>query len=467
MKWSRLSCVLFASAFALGACGSSDSSALDAGGTGPEPAVECEGADVVALQGSQRMVFSQLAIGSKDDGFDLDGDGEPDNKFAGVSSLTTQPIADAFADFSLVLPMEFFDFDDVGEDECVKFAIYQGAYRLDTDGDGKDTARDDGDCNDLLSAVGPGSPEVAGNGIDDDCDGLADETEEIVDTVLVVTPSSDVADADSDGVTLADGDCDDTNDTIFPGTAEICGDGLDNNCDGVADWTVGAAEPNCSPFDSDLDPITLTPESFDANGAPQIAFKSGTVRMVDGVLRLSSGPSVFALVLPLVEGVELELRITGTTIEADLVMGPGGWTLQNGRLGGVLDTYTMDQIRGLDVEQIGLRPQDSLADAMYANVLGILLGLRKADAESPGAGCLTPDIDVDGDGLEAFCDTTPDDEPFLVDRCVDGDGTVIEDTPGFECGVSLDGNGERRFVDGVSIAITFETVPAELPTMLN
>ncbi len=420
--------MVFASVFALGACGGSDDNPAEADAApGLEPAAECEGDSVVALQGTQRMVFSGLAIGTKDDGFDLNGDDEPDNKFAGVASLAAEPIAEAFADFSLVLPMEFFDFPEVGEDDCVKFAIYQGEYRLDGDGDNKDTARDEGDCNDLLAAVAPGLPEIAGNGIDDDCDGLADETEEDVKGTIVVTPSDDVADTDQDGVTLADGDCDDTNELIFPGNAETCGDGLDNNCDGVADWTVGAAEAHCSPFDSDLDPLNVTPESFGDGGEPQIAFKSGTVTMVDGVLRLKSGPSLFALTLPIVDGVELELRITGTTIEADLVEGPDGWTL---------------------------------------HVLGVLLGLRKAEAGTPGEGCLTPDIDVDGDGLEAFCDTTPEDEPFLIDRCVDGDGTVVLDE-GTECSSALDADGNRRFVDGVSIAITFETVPADLPTTLN
>ncbi len=459
MNRYRLCCLVFTSALAFGACGNSDKdpeqSTPDAG-SNLEPAAECEGDSVVPFGGQQQMVFSGLSIGTAQDGFDLNGDGEPDNKFAGVSSLAAAPIAEAFEDFSLVLPMEFFDFAEVGEDECVKFAIYQGEYKLDNDDDGEDTAEDGGDCNDNVNTIGPGQPEVAGNGMDDDCDGLADEGDGDA-------PSTDTSDADEDGVTLADGDCDDTDATVYPGTAEICGDGLDNNCDGVADWTVGAEEAHCSPFDSDLDPLVVTDESFDGSGEPQIAFKAGAVTMEDGVLRLKSGPSLFALTLPIADGVELDLRITGTTVEADVVMGPDGWRLENGRLGGVLDTYTMDQVRGLEIEQVGLRPENSLADAMYANVLGVLLGLRKAEAGTPGEGCLTPDIDVDGDGLEAFCDTTPDDEPFLVDRCVDGDGTVIDDTADEHCGTALDENGNRRFADGVSIAITFETVPEALP----
>ncbi|MFM7202893.1 MAG: MopE-related protein [Myxococcota bacterium] len=42
-------------------------------------------------------------------------------------------------------------------------------------------------------------------------------------------------DGDGDGYSSCQGDCDDTNPDQFPGSPEVCDDGLDNNCDGLED----------------------------------------------------------------------------------------------------------------------------------------------------------------------------------------------------------------------------------------
>jgi serine protease len=96
-------------------------------------------------------------------------------------------------------------------------AYYAGSSSgTDADGDGYD---DTVDCDDTDSAVNPGAAEVCGDGIDNDCDGV-----------------DDVCTVDLDGDGYDDTvDCDDTDASVNPGATEVCGDGIDNDCDGVDD----------------------------------------------------------------------------------------------------------------------------------------------------------------------------------------------------------------------------------------
>lgn len=98
-----------------------------------------------------------------------------------------------------------------------------------------------GDCNDADAAIHPDVVETC-NGIDDDCDGIVDDG-------LIVTWYAD-ADGDlygdfADAVTTCAGapagylsdatDCDDLDAEVNPGMVEVCGDGIDQNCNGMSD----------------------------------------------------------------------------------------------------------------------------------------------------------------------------------------------------------------------------------------
>jgi hypothetical protein len=97
------------------------------------------------------------------------------------------------------------------------------------------------DCNDASASIKPGAPEAC-NGVDDNCNGQADEG---------LTVSNYYPDADGDGFGSASAaaqpscqpitgrvtnnqDCDDTRVSVRPGAAEVC-NARDDDCNGVVD----------------------------------------------------------------------------------------------------------------------------------------------------------------------------------------------------------------------------------------
>ncbi|MDP2305625.1 MAG: putative metal-binding motif-containing protein [Pseudomonadota bacterium] len=126
-----------------------------------------------------------------------------------------------------------------------------GADVVDVDGDGFDASLVGGlDCDDTDPAVNPdGTERCDPYDVDEDCDGLVDEA----DPDLTGPGSTWYADADGDGagdagtavtsVCQPDGwvsdasDCDDADPTVRPLATETCGDPVDRNCDGYVGTT--------------------------------------------------------------------------------------------------------------------------------------------------------------------------------------------------------------------------------------
>ena len=126
-----------------------------------------------------------------------------------------------------------------------------GTYYRDLDGDGYGNlgnpiisfgaplgyVGNNDDCDDWRASVHPGAVEICGNDIDEDCDGVADDG--------CTTPVDD--DKDDDGYNASVDDCDDNDAAVNPGAIEICDDGVDNNCDGDID------EGCTTPVNDDVD----------------------------------------------------------------------------------------------------------------------------------------------------------------------------------------------------------------------
>jgi len=132
------------------------------------------------------------------------------------------------------------------------------ASLTDIDGDGDGTSTCDGDCDDTTVDASPGLDEICGDALDNDCDGEADNL-----------------DFDGDGAVTEDcggDDCDDSNPSIDPGNPEdgaTCIDLIDNDCDCPGDTDGDGVE--CGQGDEGVDGMDddcFTPPEVDA-GADQ------------------------------------------------------------------------------------------------------------------------------------------------------------------------------------------------------
>ena len=136
------------------------------------------------------------------------------------------------------------------DDDC-NFLVPGDESDADTDGQ----RGCEGDCNDQERTIYLGAGEIC-DGQDSNCDGT--------------TPPEEL-DPDGDGVAECEGDCAPGDPTIGPTSPEVCGDGEDNDCDGTIDEDCfgddddAVDDDDATPDDDDAaDDDDATPDDDDA-----------------------------------------------------------------------------------------------------------------------------------------------------------------------------------------------------------
>ena len=173
---------------------------------------------------------------------DADGDGWTTREDCDDANPSVHPGADELCD---ELDQ---DCDDIVDEDALDAVVWWA----DGDGDGyggeasepscdapAGHVDNNGDCDDGDDDVFPGAPELC-NGLDDDCDGAVDE--EALDT----TDWYDDDDGDgfgagepqagcepASGQVASNTDCDDEDDSAYPGADDFPYDGIDQDCDGA------------------------------------------------------------------------------------------------------------------------------------------------------------------------------------------------------------------------------------------
>ncbi len=297
-----------------------------------------------------------------------------------------------------------------------------------------------GDCNDANAAISPGDLEVC-NAIDDDCDLSPDDGLVFKDYYADVdvdgygaTAAKTNACLPVAGSVLTPGDCNDANAAVSPGDREECGNGVDDNCDGLGGPTTDddgdkltytqeqlAKSSDCM-TDSDEDGVTdfvefgsgATPKDTDADGLSDAVDPDDDNDGVTTVLERKEGSN------PLLVDSDNDLILDGTEWGA----GPTPIDTNADGLADVLDED--DDGDGILTAEEGTNDFECLNKSCGFPCDGFPNYL---DLDSDGDGMSdasenTGDLDLDDDGVENFLDCN-DGDGGLGDN--DGDGLTNQE----------------------------------------
>ena len=307
-------------------------------------------------------------------------------------------------------------------------AVDAPTWYLDVDGDGYGSSVDavtscsppseewvlnGDDCEPTNPDIHPGATEVC-NGEDDDCDGLADNPPVSGDTLWYPDEDRDgFGDASAEGLCEPEPgfvsnnlDCGDGDPEVKPGAVEVCNDGVDNDCSGVAE---GCEWPAVVTLDEE---IVLSPADrsgfgfgfglavvdIDGDGADELIIDDGGAPAVGG----SSRGAIHGFDLPVIGSSDTSRAVTWRSSDP-------GLTFTGLRM-------AADDIHGDGFVDLALSSQSATAPGHGQGVVAIGLGPFSAagedisdvlDARLYDRGDMSDDFgrmwavvgDVSGDGL--------------------------------------------------------------------
>jgi hypothetical protein len=231
--------------------------------------------------------------------------------------------------------------------------------------------------------------------------------------------------------------------------------GVADGCVKLALYRGACAGGPCNFTDGVPDAIRLVGDSI-PGGVPVSrlrAMQSGP----GGALALA-GPGYLEVPLPMHPfsggGPLISFTFPISVTHADGALTADGFAML--RVAGVIQAFRLGQLAVPLLPVLDTRKGDTALDATFANFLGSSLLFLTSN----GRGCLFAEVDVDGDGVESFCDTL-DDGLSRVDTCIDGNGTAVRDGDNgvADCSQALK-QGRPRFVDGISAQLAISARPA-------